>query len=71
MTTDEIVKTSIEEITPYAKKKGVHIDWHNNTLKFYGYSRDSSKEIQLMLMDSINKKLTESGSTERITVDGN
>jgi hypothetical protein len=64
----KIVQESIEQITPYAKKKGVTIDQHSSTLRFYGYSQDSAKEIQHMLVDLINKKFSEEGLPERVTL---
>lgn len=57
MTQDEIVKISIDEIEKYAKSKGVRIEYRDSEFRFYGYSKESAKEIQYMLMDSINKKL--------------
>jgi hypothetical protein len=65
-TQDELVKLAIEEITPYAKKKGVSIDYSKDELRFYGYSKESSYEIRYMLMDSINKKLMEAGIVNRV-----
>ena len=65
-TQDELVKLAIEEITPYAKKKGVSIDYSKDELRFYGYSKESSCEIRYMLMDSINKKLMEAGIVNRV-----
>ena len=63
---EDIIKTAIDELTQYAKKKGVHIDRFKDEIRFYGYSKDSSREVQLMLMDSINKRFAEVGLSDRL-----
>jgi hypothetical protein len=68
-TLDEIVKESIKEVKPYSDKKGVSISYYDGTVRFPGYSKDSSIEIRNMVMDSINKKCIEEGIPERVKVD--
>ena len=58
MERDEIVCSAVQELTPYAKKKGVTIDYSYpfEELRFYGYSKDSTQEIKHMMEDLIAKK---------------
>ncbi len=65
-TQDEIVTAAISELIPYAKKRGVIIEYIGKKLRFYSYSKESSEEIEHMLIDSINKKIDDVGLTGRV-----
>lgn len=62
-----VAMSAVEEIAPYARKKGATISTFGGEIAVFATTNDGSKEVLNMLVDCINKKFIAMGAIHRVS----